>query len=467
MPLVRYELRNELGLANPQLYRTAGKDDSQALLAGVAMAGLVGIIRQLGDLAEFAADIFNDLHAEAMTIMGCYHDLKARVTKLELVLPAVEKSLLSEASHLRFIYSPGAEWHASLPSDENHFMKRDLPRFLHNLYDDCRGPPRLFLLDKFDGAGAGACVKRYTDPSIFMKVWADSELKKAEQEQQKARRERPISGSMFSCNNFMHPSHGSQVVGLSDSGPYLQSLICRERFSVIHLGNLEGFSGSFIPSMKANIPSRQGLDQILEIQENGDQTSLRLITDSGSTEEAQTPSLAPLGIDSIDTEAENLEDNIAKINTMLEEDGEQMPLLQLATGSRSSEEAQTHLEINCMNKKVENLEDNFTRLNMSQEECDQLMLLQPMSGLRSVEGALAQPSAVLAINSTLDMEAEIWEDHFERPNQVKVGDTKLQQEEVASDSDYFVDALTTLESESESDTESRTWPEPDTHLPKI
>jgi hypothetical protein len=42
-----------------------------------------------------------------MTIMGCYHDLKARVTKLELVLPAVEKSLLAEASHLRFIYSPG------------------------------------------------------------------------------------------------------------------------------------------------------------------------------------------------------------------------------------------------------------------------------------------------------------------------------------------------------------------------
>jgi hypothetical protein len=43
---------------------------------------------------------------------------------------------------------------------------------------------------RFDGAGAGACVKRYTDPSIFMKIWADSELKKAEQEQQKARRER-------------------------------------------------------------------------------------------------------------------------------------------------------------------------------------------------------------------------------------------------------------------------------------
>ncbi|KAK4857689.1 hypothetical protein QYF36_004533 [Acer negundo] len=28
-------------------------------------------------------------------------------------------------------------------------------------------PPRLFLLDKFDVAVAGACLKSYTDPSIF------------------------------------------------------------------------------------------------------------------------------------------------------------------------------------------------------------------------------------------------------------------------------------------------------------
>ena len=52
MPLVSYEIRNEYSLANPDLYRSAGKDDPRALLEGVAMASLVGIIRQLGDLAE-------------------------------------------------------------------------------------------------------------------------------------------------------------------------------------------------------------------------------------------------------------------------------------------------------------------------------------------------------------------------------------------------------------------------------
>jgi hypothetical protein len=59
MPLIRYQLRCEHGLANPELYRTpAASDDdysssSKALLEGVAVAGLVGIVRQLGDLAEY------------------------------------------------------------------------------------------------------------------------------------------------------------------------------------------------------------------------------------------------------------------------------------------------------------------------------------------------------------------------------------------------------------------------------
>jgi hypothetical protein len=70
MPLVRFELRNEVGLGDPALYGAAGNAnagagkrgvvggvsggdaDPKALLEGVAVAGLVGILRQLGDLAE-------------------------------------------------------------------------------------------------------------------------------------------------------------------------------------------------------------------------------------------------------------------------------------------------------------------------------------------------------------------------------------------------------------------------------
>lgn len=39
-------------LADQELYKAAYKDDPATLLKGVAIAGLVGILHQLGDLAE-------------------------------------------------------------------------------------------------------------------------------------------------------------------------------------------------------------------------------------------------------------------------------------------------------------------------------------------------------------------------------------------------------------------------------
>ncbi|CAM6035116.1 unnamed protein product [Sphagnum compactum] len=169
------------------LAEQAAPDDVEGLLEGVAMAGLVGIVRQLGDLAEFAAEIFRDLHDELMAIGGRDRDLMARVQQLETELPAVEKALLSEPNQLRFAYSAGLDWHANNQNEQNHCTQGDLPRFIRNFYEECRGPPRLFLLDKFDVAGAtgaaGACLKRYTDPSFFKLEWASSELMKAQRAQ--------------------------------------------------------------------------------------------------------------------------------------------------------------------------------------------------------------------------------------------------------------------------------------------
>ncbi|KAI9102328.1 hypothetical protein K1719_023530 [Acacia pycnantha] len=36
----------------PELYKETNREDPKAVLDGVAVAGLVGILRQLGDLAE-------------------------------------------------------------------------------------------------------------------------------------------------------------------------------------------------------------------------------------------------------------------------------------------------------------------------------------------------------------------------------------------------------------------------------
>lgn len=58
MPLVRFQVRNEYGLGQPQLYKDANREDPKAVLDGVAVAGLVGILRQLGDLAEYVSPLF-------------------------------------------------------------------------------------------------------------------------------------------------------------------------------------------------------------------------------------------------------------------------------------------------------------------------------------------------------------------------------------------------------------------------
>ncbi|PIA58100.1 hypothetical protein AQUCO_00500204v1 [Aquilegia coerulea] len=203
MPLRRYEIRNEYSLADPELYRAADKDDPEALLEGVAMAGLVGLLRQLGDLAEFAAEIFHDLHEEVMTTAARGHGLTLRVQQLEAEFPAYEyyralslnntykyepiRTTLSKSETHSLVENiayrcnqggGGVDWHPNLRLDGSLVTQGDLPRFVMDSYEECRGPPRLFLLDKFDIAGAGACLKRYTDPSFFKAEFTASEVAK-------------------------------------------------------------------------------------------------------------------------------------------------------------------------------------------------------------------------------------------------------------------------------------------------
>ncbi|CAN1134343.1 Protein SCAR2, partial [Linum perenne] len=187
MPLTRYRIRNEYGLADPELYRAADRDDPEALLEGVAMAGLVGILRQLGDLAEFAAEIFHHLHEEVLTTAARGHTLIARVQQLEAEVPSVEKAFPSQTDHSSFFANGGGDWHPNLHLEQNLITQGDLPRFVMVSYEECRGPPRLYMLDKFDVAGAGACLKRYTDPSIF-KIEATSSTRMEFQREKKAQK---------------------------------------------------------------------------------------------------------------------------------------------------------------------------------------------------------------------------------------------------------------------------------------
>ncbi|PKA63168.1 Protein SCAR2 [Apostasia shenzhenica] len=197
MPMVRYQIRSEYGLADPDVYREAEKDDPEALLEGVAMAGLVGVLRQLGDLADFAAELFHDLHEEVMTTSARGHGLMLRVEQIEAEFLSVEKASLSQTDHSNYAYSIGIEWHAHYRMDQNLVTQGDMPRFILDSYEECRGPPRLFMLDKFDVAGAGACLKRYSDPSFFKMESTSFEMMEAKVQRDKRSRKFKRNGSRW------------------------------------------------------------------------------------------------------------------------------------------------------------------------------------------------------------------------------------------------------------------------------
>ncbi|KAJ6425157.1 hypothetical protein OIU84_025852 [Salix udensis] len=225
MPLTRYQIRNEYSLADPELYKAADKDDPEALLEGVAMAGLVGVLRQLGDLAEFAAEIFHGLHEELMTTAARGHGLMARVQQLEAEFPSIEKAFLSQTNHSPFFSSSGVDWHSNLQMEQNLITRGDLPRFVMDSYEECRGPPQLFLLDKFDVAGAGACLTRYTDPSFFKVETASSEIATVEVQREKKIRKKK-KGSRY--------RNGETPEAVQISHTKLHDLLLQERFENGH-----------------------------------------------------------------------------------------------------------------------------------------------------------------------------------------------------------------------------------------
>ncbi|KAL3576189.1 hypothetical protein D5086_021472 [Populus alba] len=171
MPLVRFEVRNELRLGQGEQCREANREeDPKAVLDAVAAAALVGILRQLGDLAEFAAEVFHGLQEQVMSTASRSHKLMVRVQNIEAALPPLEKVVLSQTSHIHFAYTAGSEWHPCIQNEQNHFINNDLPRFIMDSYEECRDPPRLHLLDKFDTGGPGSCLKRYSDPTFFRRA---------------------------------------------------------------------------------------------------------------------------------------------------------------------------------------------------------------------------------------------------------------------------------------------------------
>ncbi|KAF8053838.1 hypothetical protein N665_1371s0009 [Sinapis alba] len=171
MSFSRLGVRNVYGMSQQaEFYGNVDREDPEAILNGVAVSGLIGVLRQLGDLAESAAEIFQGIQEEVMATASRSNQLKIRLQHIEATVPPLEKAVLAQTTHIHFAYTGGVEWHPRIPHEQNHLIQDDLPHFIMDPYEECRDPPRLHMLDKFDINGPGSCLKRYSDPTYFRRA---------------------------------------------------------------------------------------------------------------------------------------------------------------------------------------------------------------------------------------------------------------------------------------------------------
>ncbi|PWA43855.1 hypothetical protein CTI12_AA531800 [Artemisia annua] len=78
-------------------------------------------------------------------------------------------------------------------------------------YEQCRGPPRLFLLDKFDVSGAGACLKRYTDPAVYKVEASTYEIERSGKQRDKKIRQTKNKGIRWNGGETPYVTQTSHV----------------------------------------------------------------------------------------------------------------------------------------------------------------------------------------------------------------------------------------------------------------
>ncbi|XP_037482021.1 protein SCAR2-like [Triticum dicoccoides] len=134
------------------------------------MAGFVGLLRQLGDLAQLAAEVFQGLHDQATAVSARAGGLALGAGRLEAELPLLEERFRRRRNRRPCFVQHNVAIASEVPCRvAGHGVDRPVilvggtrPCSIEEHIQRCRRPPQLSILDKYDAGGEGACLKRDT-----------------------------------------------------------------------------------------------------------------------------------------------------------------------------------------------------------------------------------------------------------------------------------------------------------------
>lgn len=152
----------------------------------IANHTLCGVIQQLSNLNHHAADMFEDLSAEAVTIFNRTKKLQTHVGELIEKYKHWNKQRIAAS----FDNIDVNEKSLSVHFDQQIISVDSRPKSIKTMYETANPPPAITKMNQFRDDGMDG-LKMYTDPTFFIIHWSSQmEKKETEQKEKRRRRER-------------------------------------------------------------------------------------------------------------------------------------------------------------------------------------------------------------------------------------------------------------------------------------
>jgi len=162
-------------------------------LDSLAVTSMLGILHQLGQLSEFAAEVFEGLYELTSSTGARVSTLGSRIAQLDQDAAETERSFKQHPPSYYFNNSTrDAPFKRADTVEEQLFRAATLPRAMQKTRSEARPAPPLDTLNKF--TAPEPAMKKFSNPGLFLEEWLKSEQEKQaylleERKMRRARRE--------------------------------------------------------------------------------------------------------------------------------------------------------------------------------------------------------------------------------------------------------------------------------------
>ncbi len=148
----------------PETYQTNGP----ALLGRVSCHMMVELMTQIGQVSQYAADIFEGLAHEAKEVNVRISNITTRVENIENLLPALDTTFASSDPAVFYTTTVESNWKRQDIITDRLFSAENRPAPIEKIRQQAFVQPSVQMLNHLSSID---CKKLYSDPDFFFDQW--------------------------------------------------------------------------------------------------------------------------------------------------------------------------------------------------------------------------------------------------------------------------------------------------------